>query len=305
MIQAICLVALMIVVGLRARSSWHKPAWWATAFGAIAVATYGILWATPVVLDGMLGGRNLLTLVRDAAAVAAVWFFHNAVAAQQRKPEKKLPAWGLGLAVLSFTVPFLLISRPGPTSSAFVLDRLDQFPVWLFSSVYIFIVGALAARAIALLSSEKTVMTRFYVLGLSLMLVGSIIELMYLAATHFGPTNPDFRESLYYVAERPFFGGIFITVLGFLWVYAVRVFWTHLARWTLRIDARHEGGEYLARSLATSSENGWSDRQLAVNSAVNIRDRLKIGTQALSRREHALFSGVEHLLSNHLERTPR
>jgi hypothetical protein len=300
-IQVLCLIALIVVVVVRARSSWRKPAWWATTFAAVSIATYGILAVSPLVMDGFLGGRNLLTLLRDASAVAGMWFFHNAVTVARRRPERRLPAWGLCLAVSTFVIPFLLIPEPGPTSPNFVLDRLDELPTWLFSSIYISIMGVLAARVIALLSRELSVMTWLYILGLSLMLLGSALELVYLCIAHFGPPDAGFRETFYYVAEGPFFAGIFIAVLGFVWVLGLRMFWKSLARWTLQLDGRAHSADYRAQVLVRARSGGWSSRQLAVESAVNVRDRLKMGTQTLSRTDHLMFGFVERLLSGRIE----
>lgn len=305
MIQFLCLIALIVVVVLRARNSWRKPAWWATTFAAVSIATYGIFAISPTVMDRFLGDRNLLTLLRDTSAVAAMWFFHNAVAAERRRPERRLPVWGLCLVLAAFIIPFLLIPQPGPTSPDFVLDRLDEFPTWLFASVYISIMGVLAARVIALLIREVSVMTWLYILGLSLMLIGSAMELTYLCITHFGPPNEDFRESFYYAAEGPFFGGIFIAVLGFVWVLGLRMFWKSLARWTLQVDGRAHCAEYCARVLVRAQASGWSSRQLAVDSAVNIRDRLKMGTQTLSKADNLIFAVVERLLSGRLQEASR
>lgn len=305
MIHTICLIAFVLVVVLRARSSWRKPAWWATAFGAVSIATYGIFWATPAVMDSLLGSRNFLTLVRDGSAVAAMWCFHNAVATQRHRPERKLPLWALGLAVAAFAVPFLHIPHPGPTSADFVLDRLQSFSTWLFSTVYISIMGVLAASVLALLRSERSIMTRLYMLGISLMLVGSGTEVAYLFVAHFLPGTASFADDFYNVAEGPFFGGIFIGVLGVAWVLAVRNFWKYLARWTLRIDARTHDAHYQGQVLLTARVNGWSDRQLAMDSAVNIRDRLKVGAQTLSKRDDLVFAGVERMLSAQLQEASR
>ncbi|GAA4682246.1 hypothetical protein [Frondihabitans cladoniiphilus] len=305
MIHTICLIAFVLVVAVRAHSSWRKPAWWATAFGAVSIATYGVFLATPAVMDGFLGSRNLLTLVRDSSAVAAMWFFHNAVAAQQHRPDRKLPLWALLLAWAAFAVPFLLIPHPGLTSADFVLDRLRYLPTWLFSTIYISIMGVLAASVLALLGFERSIMTRLYKLGIFLMLVGSGLEAAYLFVAHFVPGTGSFARDFYNVAEGPFFGGILIGVLGIAWVLSVRTFWKYLARWTLRLDARAHDADYRERTLLMARVNGWSNRQLAMDSAVNIRDRLKVGAQRLSKTDDLVFTGIERMLSSQLQEANR
>jgi hypothetical protein len=305
MIESLCLASLVLVVIVRTRSSWRKPAWWATTFAAISIGTYGIFAASPAVMDGLLGGRNLLTLLRDISAVAAMWFFHNALAIARGRPERKLPAWLLCVALTSFAIPFLLIPQPGPTSPHFVLDRLDEFTVWLFAAVYISIMGGLAARAITFLYRDLSVMTGLYVLGLSLMLVGSVVEFAYLCIAHFAPPDASFRESFYFAAEVPFFGGILLAVLGFIWVLGRRAFWKSLALWTVQVDGRAHYADYRTQVLMHAQAGGWSSRQIALDSAVNIRDRLKMGTQTLSRTETLVFSAVERLLSGRLEGAAR
>jgi hypothetical protein len=302
MIVSVTLVVLVIAVAGRVRQSWRKPAWWATAFGFVGVATYGFFAASPALLDRALGGQNTLTLVRDAAAVAAMWFFHNAVAAQRMYQTRHLPWWGLCLAIASFAVPFAFIHEPGPTSQSFVLDRLDQFPVWLFSTVYTALMGTLAGRTIAMLASKRTTPTKLWVTGLSLMLVSDILEVGYLAIAHFGDVGAEFRERFYYVAQLPFFSGVIIAVVGFIWIIVTLSFWWVIARWTLHIDSQVKGLMFLQLREQAVAKGKWTNRQVALDSAADIRDRVKLGHQRLTPLERVIFTVVERMLSNQLKK---
>lgn len=304
MIQSACLLVLIAVVVIRHRS-WRKPAWWATVFAAVSVATYGVIGAPPLVLDGILGSRNLLTLVRDASAVAALALFHNAVAAERGFQRRRLPWWAIVAAIVAFSVPFLLITAPAGDASRFVLDRLDQAAVWLFATLYTAIMGALSAHTIRMLAERRTIPTVLWVVGLSLMLVSDVIEVIYLGIAHFAPVSAAFREHYYYVAKEPFFSGIIIAVGGFFWILGARSFWRAAARWTVWIDARGHGPSYREGRLALVRAGGWSNKQLAFDSAANVRDRVRVGIQELSPTERIVFGLIERTLSKKLgEVTP-
>ncbi len=304
MIQSACLLVLIAVVVFRHRS-WRKPAWWATVFATVSLGTYGVIGAPPVVLDALLGSRNLLTLVRDTFAVAALALFHNAVATERGFRRRRIPWWGIVAAIVAFSIPFLLITAPAGDASRFVLDRLDQPAVWLFSTLYTAIMGTLSAHTIRMLAERRTIPTVFWVAGLSLMLVSDVVEVIYLAVAHFAPVSTAFREHYYYVATQPFFSGIIIAVGGFFWILGARSFWWAAARWTVRVDARGHGASYRDNRLALVRTRRWSNRQLAFDSAANIRDRVKAGLQELSAIERVVFAIVEQTLSNKIgEVTP-
>ncbi|MCE0459442.1 hypothetical protein [Curtobacterium flaccumfaciens] len=301
MIQSACLLILVVAVTLRARRSYRKPAWWATVFGLVSLATYGVIGAPPSVLDGFLGDRNLLTLVRDASGLAAMWAFHNAVATERGFERRRLPWWSVAAAIAAFAIPFLLITDPGHNSPRFVLDRLDQPAVWLFATLYTAFMGIVSALTIRMLAERRTAPTVFWVAGLSLMVVSDVLEVLYLCVAHFGPVSASFREHYYYVSELPFFSGIFLAVAGFIWILGARTFWWAAARWTVSVDARGRERNYRENRLALARAMGWSNRQLAFDSAANIRDRVKVGLQDLSAGERVAFAVVERTLSKKLK----
>jgi hypothetical protein len=301
MIQSVCLLLLIVAVLFRARRSYRKPAWWATLFGLISLTTYGLAPIAPTGLDALLGDKNILTLVRDVTAVTAMYSFHNAVAVERGYPRRRVPWWPLFLAVAAFAIPFALITNPGHTSTRFVLDRLDQTPVWLFATIYTVAMGVLAGLTIWMLSAKRSAPTVLWVLGLSLMMVSDVLEVAYLAAAHFDPVSQAFRERYYYVAEIPFFSGVAIAVLGFIWILGARAFWWAAARWTVSVDARGHDPSFREQRLALARSRHWSNRQLAFDSAANVRDRVKIGLQELTLPEGLAFGVVERTLSNKLE----
>ncbi|CAM98510.1 hypothetical protein [Clavibacter michiganensis] len=304
MIESLCLAVLFVVVALRARRSYRKAAWWGTVFGMVSVMTYGVVGAGPTDLDRVLGDRNSLTLVRDLTALAAMWAFHNAVARERGRLTRRLPWWSLLAAALSVAVPFSLIHSPGETSRAFVLDRLDQTPVWLFASLYTAYMGTVAGLIIRTLSEKRTALSVMWAAGFGLMVVSDVLELTYLAIAHFTPVSVAFKVHYYYVAELPFFSGVLFIGAGFMWLLAARAFWWSAARWAVRVDARGQGPEFTELRLALAKSRGWSDRQLAFDSAANIRDRVKLNPDTLSGPDRHVFAAVERALSKKIELVP-
>lgn len=302
MIKEVVLLSLTLAVTIRAKRSWKRPAWWATVFALLSMATYGFLTLSPTDLDGLLGSQNRITLVRDATAVTALWLFHNAVAKERKLNERLIPLWVIIAAIISFALPFVFVRDPGPTSQNFVLDRLDQTTVWLFSSMYTMVMALLAIRTIWILASKNTLATQLWVTGLSLMFISDLLELGYLAVAHFCDVTNAFRAQFYGISKWPFFIGVTIAVVPFIWIGGVLSFWWFAAEWTWRIAIRSQESAQTKERRREMEQRGWTNRQKTVSNATEIRNRLKLGTLPLLPAEVPLFAAIERCLSSRLER---
>jgi hypothetical protein len=157
--------------------------------------------------------------------------------------------------------------------------------------------GLVSALTLTMLAEDRTVPTVLWVSGLSLMFVSDVLEVGYLAIAHLAPVGEGWRAQFYNIAEIPFFLGIFLAVFGFIWIAVPLGFWWVISRWTLHVDARAQGAGYRREILALARARNWTNRHIALESAVNIRDRLQVEGQALSPFDQFLFAIVEQALS--------
>lgn len=219
---SLCLLLMLGLVALRP-NSLLKPSWLATLTGALSMAT----WISPTLLDSFLGGSNVLTLLRDVLAVLSFWFYREAVSrATGKRPtgdvrfgsaRAKLIPWSLVSLVALFVVPFASISDRGTTSPQFVIDRLDQSAMWLFTSLYMLVLILLSVDTVRMLVGEKSIKLRVILVGYCVVMAGCAVEIAYLTAAHFGWGGVTFRDSMYFAAELPFFAGIFIIGVAIAW----------------------------------------------------------------------------------------
>lgn len=225
---SLCLLLMLALVAMRP-NSLLKPSWVATLTGALSIAT----WISPTFLDSFIGGSNVLTLVRDVLAVLSFWFYREAVSRATGKrptgdvrfgssPVRRIP-WSLVALIGLFAVPFALISDRGTTSPQFVLHRLDQPSMWLFTSLYMLVLILLSIDTMRMLVGAKNVRLRIILAGYGIVIVGCVVEIAYLTAAHFGWGGASFRSSMYFAAELPFFTGIFLI--------GVAIAWNALATW--------------------------------------------------------------------------
>lgn len=224
MIQQVCLALLIALVMVRApraiASPAGRPAFWATVSGIVALSTYG--WPIPfLTYDALLGGSNVITLVRDLAATSAFWFFREALGRRAGGEGRIGSRWGLAFMFGSYIVPFLLIRDRGETSKDFIIDRLDQTAVWLYGSAYMATLVWLSVSSIINARRNWRGVQLVFITGFAVTTVGCLIEIAFLTASHFGYGGDAFRYSAWNAAEIPFFLGLLIIMLGIVWTALV------------------------------------------------------------------------------------
>ncbi|PPF14673.1 MULTISPECIES: hypothetical protein [unclassified Rathayibacter] len=224
MIQQVCLALLIALVLVRAPRAAAKPAarpaFWATVSGAVALSTYGF----PIpffTYDALLGGTNVITLVRDLAAASAFWFFREALGRRAGGEGRVGSRWGLAIMFGSYIVPFLLIGNRGRTSVDFIIDRLDQTAVWLYGSAYMATLVWLSVSSIINARRNWRGVQLVFITGFAITTIGCLIEIAFLTASHFGYGGDAFRYSAWNAAEIPFFLGLLIIMLGIGWTAIV------------------------------------------------------------------------------------
>lgn len=221
MIQLLCLALLVLLVVFRGpravASASARPAWWATVSGVVALSTYG--WPIPLAAyDRFFGNSNVTTLVRDLGATSAFWFFREALAWRAGSRGRFGSRWGLAIMLLSFTIPFFLITNRGPTAATFITDRLDQTAVWLYGVAYMAGLLWMACSGVLIARKNWKSFQSVFITGFLLVIASCVIEVTYLTATHFGYGGQEFRYAAWNVSELPFFLGIGIIILGIAWV---------------------------------------------------------------------------------------
>ncbi|AZZ56948.1 hypothetical protein [Rathayibacter iranicus] len=224
MIEQVCLALLIALVLVRAPRAAAKPAarpaFWATVSGTVSLTTYGF----PISFysyDALLGGSNVITLVRDLAATSAFWFFREALGLHAGGQGRIASRWELTVMFGSYIVPFLLIRDRGETSVDFIIDRLDQTAVWLYGSAYMTTLVWLAVSSILNARLNWRGMQLVFIIGSAVTTAGCLIEIGFLTASHFGYGGDTFRYSAWNASEIPFFLGLLIVMSGIGWIAIV------------------------------------------------------------------------------------
>lgn len=218
MIEFVSFVLLLLLVVLRGPQAITggvaRPAWVATGLGALSLLTFGAVVPTRV-LDGLLGDVNLLTLVRDLAATAAFWFFRESVASYSKSPRRN---GRLALLALlgSFTLPFFLIDGREGFDPKFIENGVGRLAVCTYGVVYMSTIAWLSASSIVLARRRQSRTSTVFVAGYSLVIGSAVIEIGYLTLAHLDFGGTDFRTSLYFASEIPFFLGVLVITSGIL-----------------------------------------------------------------------------------------
>lgn len=199
------------------RNPRGRAAWAATGVGALGLLTLGSV-VPQTVLDGLLGGTNLINLAQNVCATAAFWLMLRASTADlPRRPVLAHPV-SLVVMVVAFAVPFFLVRDRGGTEFRFIVEGIDQPAMWVYASVYMTCVAAITATTIArgvLTTPGALVVFR---IGLTLVLVASVDEVVSLTADHFRLFDPAVRDVLRFAFDPPFYLGIvlLVTAMGSL-----------------------------------------------------------------------------------------
>lgn len=180
--------------------------------------------AIPLVqLDAILGGENYVNLIQNMLAVIAFWMLYRTV----KGLEVGVFGWGnpllLAGALLSFSIPFLLIPGRHGTSVDFIDEFSPHWALGLYGSVYM---GWVVALTLATYIAVKVRRARLYYLvriGCLSVAFGSASEILYLVSRASGRPSEGISEVLRQAFEPLFYGGVMLIAIGMAGFWVSRV----------------------------------------------------------------------------------
>jgi hypothetical protein len=182
-IEAVAFLALLVLTLLRLPSAVREPSsrltWVATLTGLGAVFMVGVAVPIPV-LDGWMGGSNVVNLVQNLLATTAFWFVMQASRTLDGTRFNRRSLWELPAMYVSFTIPFFLIADRGLASGDFVKEAAGQWGLWAYASIYMAWVIVIMFRMLVGIHMRTP---RPYVLiriGAWAIIVASLVEIAYL-----------------------------------------------------------------------------------------------------------------------------
>jgi hypothetical protein len=222
-IETVAFLALLILTLFRLPSAVREPSsrltWLATMTGLGAVFMVGVV--VPVlVVDGWLGGTNVVNLVQNLLATTAFWFVMQASRTLDGTRFNRRSLWELPLMLISFTIPFFLIADRGSTSDEFVKENASQLGLWAYASIYMAWVIVIMTRMLVGIHRRTP---RPYVLirvGSWAIIAASLVEIVYLTLRVARQGRPDAVESLGSLFTIPFYGGVVLVCSGII-VFAI------------------------------------------------------------------------------------
>ena len=218
-IETVAFLALLALTLMRLPSAVREPSsrltWFATMAGLGAVFMVGVVVSIPVV-DGWLGGSNVVNLVQNLLATTVFWFVMQASRTLDGTRFHRRSLWELPAMLVSFTIPFFLIPDRGPTSGDFVKEHAAQLGLWAYASIYMAWVVVIMIRMLAGIQRRTP---RPYVLirvGAWAIIAASLVEIVYLTlrVARQGQTPAvEFVGNLFTI---PFYGGVVLVCSGII-----------------------------------------------------------------------------------------
>lgn len=296
-------IALGLLFGLalyRLPNAWRHPesrlVWAASFTGCLALASVGVVVALPV-LDGWLGGSNLINLVQNILATSAFWLLLQATLTLDGSRFRPAAIWALPVMVASFTIPFFLIRDRGTTDSNFIRERADDWALWAYASLYMLSVVGIMVQIIIGIRGRTPWQYRLIRLGAVLIALGSVLEVAYLTLRVLDSQPHVAVERLGDLFAPPFFGGVVLVTAGIMSFTFAK--WSRSGSWWL-----------LEKLLSgTSAAQGIDVPAMARDGAVREAYRLAVrltdlaNSQALSQREKLSLVAAAGIL-NRLMRAP-
>lgn len=217
MIQQICLAIVLALFVMRAPSAIRqgktRATWFATGAGLLSLFTLGFVIPAGT-LDAALGGTNLLTLLRDVCGTISFWFFRDALGEYSGASYRlRSPLFLLGLLGTS-TILFLAIPNRGTTSENFIAAHISDTATWLYATIYILGIAALAIDACWMVRRRLKSVLIVFVLGSAIAVLGCLAEARYLALAHFGVGGAGYAYAHENDSTFPFYLGTILIVCG-------------------------------------------------------------------------------------------
>lgn len=224
MLSSFALAGLVFVFVTRARNAMAVPAprlsWLASGVGSFALFARGYVVPLPI-LDGFVGGTNLINLIQNTCSTIAFWLVMQAVVTRDKRSPHGLRWWPLMVLVASFSVPFFFIDR-GVTSRNFIVEELDQVAMWLYASIYMAGVAGMCIRLAVGVRGRPGKAYRLIVLGSGMVAIGSIIEVIFLTLGCFSLGTPELLQLTSGLFDPFFYGGVVLIAIGIATFAAAR-----------------------------------------------------------------------------------
>ncbi|WP_108249951.1 hypothetical protein [Planctomonas deserti] len=225
-IETVAFLALLVLTLMRLPSAVREPSsrltWFATMAGLGAVFMVGVVVPIPVV-DGSLGGSNVVNLVQNLLATTAFWFVMQASRTLDGTRFHMRSLWELPAMLVSFTIPFFLIPDRGSTSGDFVKEHAAQLGMWAYASIYMAWVVVIMIRMLAAIHARTP---RPYVLirvGAWAIIAASLVEIIYLTLRVARQGQTPAVELVGNLFTLPFYGGVVLVCSGIIAFAVARV----------------------------------------------------------------------------------
>lgn len=214
----VALAGLLLVVALRARVAWRQPrariAWFAALIGSIALLTQGTVVPLEL-LDGLLGGTNVLKLVQNVLTMVALWLGIQAGTAPVTARIRTLRWWfPASLAALFVVVFFVAVPERGSSSFLFLENlAVTSTGAWAYGVLHmagIALVGLLLFRSARPSLPKPRVFFRVGAVGIVLGCLSEIVDLT--LSRFFAPDAvvSALFDPLFYLGVVSFVIGIFV-----------------------------------------------------------------------------------------------
>lgn len=242
----IALGILVVLVLVRLPSAVREPSsrltWLASITGCAAFTTVGIVIPLEVV-DGWLGGTNVVNLVQNLLAVTAFWFLMQASRTLDGSRFDRGTIWELPAMLVAFTIPFFLMESRGPTSENFIKEQANEVGLWAYASIYMLCVAFVMIRMLAGVRGRRPKQYGLIRVGGGAIALASLVEVLYLTLRLFQAEPRSVVELIGRGFTLPFYGGVVVAALGIGWfalARATRVVTMNVLRLLLtRANARH------------------------------------------------------------------
>lgn len=199
-----------------------------TAFlGATTIGVVGLFCTGVVVpeqgLDGLLGGHNVLHLVRNLCVTSAVWLIRLGLYSAYSHKEQLRPGFthrpsALVLALAAISTPFALQTFV-PTTARFIPETVTQMPIYVYATIYMTTLGLLCLSAARICihpqeSRPVRASARVVGVGMCLLVASCAVEIGYMTLRFTAAGAADVQDVLYSLFSPLFYGGVVAVAVG-------------------------------------------------------------------------------------------
>lgn len=292
----VALAALLLVVIARARTAVRQPrtriAWLAALVGAVALLTQGTVVPLPL-MDGLLGGTNVLKLVQNVLTMVALWLGIQAGTAPLTARVRTL-RWGLpaSLAAVFAAVFFVALPERGTSSFRFIEDAVvTSTGAWVYGVVHMAGIAGLGVLLCTSASRSLPGVRPWFRAGAIGIVLGCVSEIVDLTLTRFFAPNAVVSA----LFDPLFYLGVLAFVIGILRSSRVSTLIRRRGE-TLLDDLRTVAR---TRGVAEAAAGGGTDGRLHAL-RVAVEDRAIATSTPLDAGERGLLDAVDLHLTRDL-----